>query len=132
MNILLNLILSFYPAVFIWKAIPSGYIVKLNTFAPQGLMHFIAHLVAFGIIFIIVYCAIRKTLGRPYASQSRSGILALALSIFFAVCLGLITFYTVLPGETLYHAPALVSKYLLSAPYNFIILILPFVYLFFD
>ena len=129
MNILLNLILSFYPSVLIWSFIPTIWLKKLDSFSSGDLMHFILRLIIFGIIYFISYKVISKFLSSRF---SRSGGLSIIIGVICFVLLFLIVFFQILPGSLLYHTPTQVSDYVLKTPYSFFAVLLPLIYLFFD
>lgn len=131
MNILFNLIFSFYPTAFIYQSIPDAYIKKLDALAPSGFLYFALHLALFGFIFFVSYVGTKKFIFLGFG-EHRRGFLAVAAFVVLTLALAAITFWNILPGSTVYEAPALIEKYLLSNPWNLIALILPFVYFFFD
>ncbi len=122
MNILLNIIFSFYPSVLIWNSIPAQYFSKLEKYK----------FIVFALIFFGVYIAMKRVISQGYGFGARRGFLHNALTILLAAALILIAFYTILPGESFYHAPLFIKKYLLAPPYSLIALIAPFVYFFFE
>jgi hypothetical protein len=132
MYILLTLLLSFYPAIFIYSSIPAAWMKKIDAFAPTGNMPFIVHAAVFAVIFFLAYNVFKKYISLGYRNSGRSGVLGIILLAVFNAALALITFYNILPGNTVYASPALLDTYLLKNPYTFIALILPFGYLFFD
>jgi hypothetical protein len=132
MSILLTLLFSFYPAIFIYSSIPAAWMKKVDAFAPTGNMPFIVHAAVFAIVFFFAYNVLKKYVSLGYRNAGRGGMLGITLLAVFNAALALITFYNILPGETLYASPALLDTYLLKNPYTFIAFAAPWLYLFFD
>ena len=132
MNILLNLIISFYPVTFIYQSILRIYEKKLEGIAPSGFSYFLVHLVVFGLVFFVVYVGIKKLVSLHFASQSRKGILSNVLMVLFTFVLASIAFWDVLPGGLIFKAPLFIQKYILVSPFDLIWLVVPFIYFFFD
>ena len=123
MYILLTILLSFYPAIFIYTSIPSEWVKnadKLVLFA------------AFALIFILVHLALRKFISVGYMRGPRGGVFGIGLMVVFTAALAALTFYNVLPGNAVYDSPAFLDAYLLKNPWAFIALVAPFGYLFFE
>ncbi len=123
MHILLSLILSFYPALFVYQSLPLAWAKQLDILTLKFL--------AFALIFACTYLVMKKFVSLGYHIP-RSGILRGVLLTVFTVVLALISFYVFLPGETVYASPKILDSYVLKNPYMFLWLIAPFVYLFFE
>ena len=132
MNILLNLILAFYPALLIFTSIPETYLLKIDKLigtSPSSFVYFGLHAILFLVIYFLAYTSFKKFLSLRYSSR---GLLSIILYSVFFVGLVLLTFYTILPGALIYSAPYWVTHYVLSQPYSLIILAIPLLYLFFE
>lgn len=128
MNILLNIVMAFYPAALVWSFIPTTYLNKLDALSSSDLVDFIFRLVAFGLIFFISY----KAVSRSSSRYGRRGGLSVILGIISVVLLLIVIFFQILPGDVLYKEPEWISNYVLKIPYSFFAVLIPLVYLFFD
>lgn len=128
---LLSIILSFYPTFFIYSSIPSSWMRWIDGLVPGGSGFFLVHLAVFGIIFFLSYSVISKYISLGYMGRSR-GLFGIILMTAFAAALGIIGFYSILPGNMLYESPGFVDNFLLKNPYLFIAFIAPLAYLYFD
>jgi hypothetical protein len=133
MSHLLTILLAFYPTIFLYSSIPQTWMKKVDALAATGTpMFFFVHLAVFGALFFVIHSVLKKFLGGSIARSPRSGAVGVILMTVFTLAIVAIAFYNVLPGDILYHSPALVDKYLLKNPYTLIALVAPFIYLFFD
>ena len=131
MNNLLVVLLSFYPSVFLYSAIPTSLMKKVNAFSTSSFASFIIHLIILALLFFVVHTVLKKVVSFGYMGGSKRGFVGVSLMTLLIVFVGTIVFYTVLSGATLYKAPLFVQKYLLTEPYTFIAYLLPYIYLFF-
>ncbi len=129
MNILLSLVLAFYPATLVWQSIPVFYIKKLEALAPMAGGRFFVLLIVYGLIFYACYRITNKLVSRTYSGGSYKwmNILIMVLTVILAIFI----FYVILPGGAIYPSPHFISQYILQSPYNFLVIILPLIGLFF-
>lgn len=131
MNILLNIILAFYPATLLWYSIPDAWYERLEGLGSTPSADFFFRAFLFALLFYLSYSVMKKFLASGYMS-SRQGFLSMALRTIFVLALALVSFYVLLGGGDIYQAPQLVRDYILKSPYTFIAMMAPLVYLFFD
>ena len=132
MNKMLTFLLSLYPTMFLYGAIPAAWKTALNGFAVSGsTASFFIHLVVFGFIYFVSYKVIDRYVSFGYLSGMKRGALGLIITALLTALVLLIVFYNILPGNAIYPSPALIDAYLLQNPFTFIALSLPFAYLFF-
>jgi len=131
MQILLTIVLSFYPSLFLYTSIPTPWMKWIDGILPTGAGFFFVHLVVFLLIFALAYIVLSKYISLGYFS-SRKGIVGMILMTVFALALALIALYNVLPQNTFYAAPQFLNDYLLKNPYTSIAFFVPWIYLFFD
>ena len=132
MHYLLTILLSFYPAFFIYNNIPAAWMKWIDGLIPGGNGFFFTHLAAFGVIFIITYIVLSKFVSLGYASRSHRSLMSIILMTAFTAALGIIAFYNILPGNMIYESPGFVDNYLLKNPFMFLALVAPLAYLYFD
>lgn len=130
MYILLTILLSFYPAIFIYGHVPADLMKKVDALAPAGSAFFFFHLALFAVIFFLVHAVIRKFVSIGY--RRPGSVIGLALMSVFVLALALIALYDVLPGSMIYEMPRWVEEYLLKDSFMAAMILIPFVYLFFD
>ncbi|MFA6297323.1 MAG: hypothetical protein WC629_02055 [Candidatus Paceibacterota bacterium] len=131
MNNLLAILLSFYPAIFLYSIIPATYIKKIDALSSAPTVLFAIHLVVLAFIFFVIHTSFKRLVSFGYLSGTKRGFVGISIMTIFIALVDIIVFYIVLPGATLYHAPVFIQKYLLTEPYTLIAYFLPFVYLFF-
>ena len=131
MNILLNIILAFYPATLLWYSVPDAWYQRLDGLGSSPTADFIFRAILFALLFALSYSVLKKFLASGYMT-SRRGFLAMLLRTVFVLALALVTFYVLLGGGDIYQAPELVREYILKTPFTFITMIIPLIYLFFD
>lgn len=133
MNKLLTFLLTLYPTMFLYGAIPSTWKAMLNGFAVAGSSaSFFIHLAVFGIIFFIAYKVIDRYVSFGYLGGSKRGALGLIIALLLTIGVLLVVFYNLLPGNAIYPSPVFINTYILQNPFTFLVLALPFAYLFFN
>ncbi len=132
MQYLLTIILSFYPALFIYASMPYAWMKWVDGIIPAGSGFFFVHLALFLVIYFVSYKVLSRFISLGYFGRTGRGLFGIILLTIFMVALMAITFYNLLPGNIVYDSPSYIDAYLLKNPYSFIALVAPFVYLFFD
>lgn len=132
MQILLTILLSFYPSLFLYSSVIGVFGKNLASIAASGFPYLLAHLLVFGVIFFVVHTILKKLISYGYYGATKRGFLGILIMTILTLAVAIIAFYEFLPGSILYPAPALIKTYLLANPYQLIALLLPFGYLFFD
>ncbi len=132
METLLVTLLSFYPSIFIYASIPENWKKGLGSILPTGVGFFMIHFLLFAFIFFIVYMVLRKFISVSYFGSARRGFLGKGLMVVLVIALALIAFYYILPGNVIYDSPEVLDLYLLRNPFILFVLIMPFLFLFFD
>ncbi len=129
MNIILNLILSFYPTTLLWYSIPSSLLKRIDSFGSTSSGHFFVRAIVYILIFIFCYLVIQRYVTVGYLGRRQT--LANILGALLLLILATFVFYSILPGANVYATPALVNQYILKGYYPFLAVILPIVYLYF-
>jgi hypothetical protein len=138
MSKLVNFILAFYPATLVWLMIPQSFFdyfegnKKLTGAATSNaaLMTFGIRLIAYAILFFLAYRIISKFVSRGFYSSRN--FISIVLGILSIIILASIIFFELLPGETIYKAPEIISDYILKQPFTFFAALIPLVYLYFE
>ena len=127
MNILLSIILAFYPATLVWLSMPKSFLAKTEALSPTSAGHFFSLLILYAIIFGLCYFVVKKFTSAFLGSRPTWTKVLMIVSVVIVV---LFVFYTILPGGSIYPSPKWLSHYLLQDPYNFIAILIPLAVLF--